>query len=257
MSRISGLGTRGVSYSAARSQGVPSRASAAASSNPPARERLDAFTGAFSRSELLAMNAGIDQASRTSNALSTAADAIGVIGGLLGNIQTVLSAAGTQGNADFDTGTEQSRIDSAITTIDAIASSSRFGGQPLLDGSFTVSSGTTTVAIPSFVSSTLGSSNAPGVTSAPLSSLASGGANDLASGNLDVAGQIVTTAMSQVGQSQDRISTALSSSQQLTEMEEVDHATVASAASEMIADPSTASDAAANSSGQRVLALLT
>ena len=198
------------------------------------------------------MNAGIDKASRMSNALSTAGDAIGVIGGLLGNIQTVLHASGSASDAAFDPATEQTRIDSAITTIDAIATSSRFGGQQLLDGTFSVATSTGATAIPSFVSSTLGASNQPGASTASLPSLVSGGANDLASGNLDAAGKIVTSAMSQVGQTQARISQLQAASREESIGQSLDADTAPAAASEMFADPSTASSAAANSSAQRV-----
>lgn len=201
------------------------------------------------------MNAGIDKASRTSNALSTAGDAIGVIGGLLGNIQTVLHAAGSTRDA-FDSTTEQTRIDSAITTIDAIATSSRFGGQQLLDGSFSVAASTGTMAIPSFVSQALGASNQAGASTASLSSLVTGGANDLTSGNLDAAGRIVMSAMSRVGQTQTQIGQVQAANRDELSGQNWDADIAPAAASEMFADPSTASSAAANSSAQRVLALL-
>lgn len=207
----------------------------------------------FSRSDLLAMHAGIDQASRTSNALSTAGDAIGVIGGLLGNIQTALTAAGSSTGASLDSTAEQSRINNAITTIDAIASSSRFGGKQLLNGTFTVSSATGTVAIPSFISSTLGSS-VTDVASPALSSLLTGGANDLATGNMGVAGRIVTAAISLVGHTQAQINHVLSATRTTPDVQMIDRGD--SPATDMLADPFATTGAAANSSAQRVLALL-
>lgn len=256
MSRVSALGVRGVTYPSAGLGRVTSGAGQATSSNPGSVSTVDTVSDGFSRSELLAMNAGIDAASRTSNALSTASDAIGVIGGLLGNIQTVLHAAGSSGTDAIDSNTEQSRLDSAVTTIDAIATSSRFGGQRLLDGSFDVTTSEGAMSIPSFVSGSLGASENQGVSTAPLSSLASGGANDLASGNLATAGKIVTTAMSQVGQTQSQISQFLAANRQISSDESLDAGATASAASAMFADPSMASIAAANSSSDRVLALL-
>jgi flagellin-like hook-associated protein FlgL len=197
------------------------------------------------------MHAGIDQASRTSNALATAGDAIGVIGGLLGNIQTVLTAAGSSADASVDSTAEQTRIDSAITTIDAIASSSRFGGKPLLNGTFNVSSSTGAVAIPSFVSSTLGSSKpmAPA-----LASLLTGGANDLATRNLDAAGKIVTAAIGQVDRTQAQISHILNATRATSDGQIMEAGSAPS--TDMLANPLAATGAAANSSAQRVLALL-
>jgi flagellin len=254
---ISAMGVYGAPRaSVARSAGV--RASVGPISGRAAPDSAPGVLNSvgFSRADLLAMNAGIDQASRTSNALSTAGDAIGVIGGLLGNIQNVLTAAGSAGTMPLDPTTEQSRIDSAITTIDAIASSSRFGGQRLLDGSFNATSSAAAVAIPSFVSSTLGSSPQDGSSTPPLSSLLSGGSNDLATGNLDAAGRIVTTAMSQVGQTQAQIEGFVTATRVASNAQAVDADAASSTASDMFADPSTTSVAAANASAQRVLALL-
>jgi flagellin-like hook-associated protein FlgL len=208
----------------------------------------------LSRSDLLAMHAGIDQASRTSNALSTAGDAIGVIGGLLGNIQTALTAAGSSADASVDSAAEQTRIDSAITTIDAIASSSRFGGKQLLNGTFNVSSSTGAIAIPSFVSSTLGSSTPADVGAPALSSLRTGGSNDLATGNLDAAGKIVTGAIGQVDQTQAQINHVLTATRAGSDGQIID--TGGAPSTDMLADPFAATGAAANSSAQRVLALL-
>jgi flagellin-like hook-associated protein FlgL len=234
-------GLRGTDQSAlARSQSDPT---------PDVRNNLG-----LSRSDLLAMHAGIDQASRTSNALSTAGDAVGVIGGLLGNIQTVLTAAGSSGGASLDSMAEQSRIDNAITTIDAIASSSRFGGKQLLNGTFNVTNSTGTVAIPSFVSSTLGSSAQTGVAAPALSSLLTGGSNDLTTGNLDAAGKIVTAAIGQVDLTQVQINHVLSATRAGSDGQIIDAGGASS--TDMLADPLAATGAAANSSAQRVLALL-
>ena len=154
--------------------------------------------------DLLAVADNVDSASRTSNQLSTATDALGVVGGLLGNIQAVLAAAGDP-SQPFDPAAEQSRIDDAVSTLNAIASSSQFGGQNLLDGSFSLGG----LSLPSFLSQKLGASQAGNQDSGQsqaLDSMATGGANALSSGNLAAAGQIVSTALSQVSQSQSDIS---------------------------------------------------
>lgn len=255
ISRISALGVQGVGEGTRRAPGAGTVDAGVFPSPFGPATTAELSSDKFSRSELLAMNAGIDEASRTSNALSTASDAIGVIGGLLGNIHSVLQAAGSPNDGEFDSSTEQTRIDSAVTTIDAIATSSRFGGQQLLDGAFSITTPAGAARIPSFVSSSLGGSNGPGGSSTSLFSLVSGGANDLASGNLDAAGRVVTTAMSQVGQTRAQISQFLSASRPPAGEVGVDPDAADSAAL-MFADPSTASSAAANSPAQRVLALL-
>jgi len=225
---------------------------------------------AISRSDLLALNAGVDDSTRKANALTTANDAIGVIGGMLQNIQTVLVASGPDNSVGIDPATEQSRIDSAISTIDAIASTAQFGGQNLLQGSFNVVRSGSSLALPSFLSTQLGSAsegNKNLSTTAPLASLQSGGANDLASGNLAAAGQIVATALSQVAATQIQITGYLSGAADLAPTKvclpnaavpgnSKTADTMFSTAAQMLNEPSMAALASANSSGRNVLELL-
>jgi flagellin-like hook-associated protein FlgL len=248
MSRISAWGVSGSGYQVS-SRPHSSTGQSGQPSSGVATSASDVFSSGLSRSDLLAMNAGIDQASRTSNALSTANDAIGVIGGLLGSVQYVLDAACGAKDRSFDAPSEQARIDGAITTMDAIATSTRFGGQKLLDGTFHAAASTDAVTIGSFVSSTLGSSSQG---DAALGSMMSGGANDLASGKLASAHQIVATAMSQVGQTQSQITAVLAAGRETSN----EPSAQSHAARDMLADPSAASDATANSPAARVLALL-
>jgi hypothetical protein len=157
-------------------------------------------------SALLSGHASVDDSTRLSNTLSTANDAIGVIGGLLGNIQHVLTAASDPVDPlSQDTATEQSRIDAAVSTIDTIASSTHFGGQNLLDGSFTLTGSGSDLSLPSFRSTSLGASADAGA-SPPLDSLITGAAKSLTSGNLHAASQVVAAALSQVSSSQQSIS---------------------------------------------------
>lgn len=235
---------------------APSNASAATSSAaaPGQHSQSDTYLGDnLSRQALLAMNAGGDAAARVANALSTASDAIGIIGGLLEHVQSALAVAKAPA-AGADIAEEQTRIDSAVTTLDAIATSTRFGGQALLDGTYTTPLGANgSQAIPSFVSSHLG--RGADETNAPLASLITGGPNDLASGNHDTAERIVTTAIAQVSQTQTSISGFLS--QQSTAETVTADAPIPSARDSMLlSDPATAAAAVANTPAQRVLALL-
>jgi|SRR6185312_10734848 len=233
----------------------------------------DAFAGdavliesGLASQNLLALNAATTAASQTSNALSTANDALGVIGGLLGNIQAVLSA-GSSGDPTFDPATEQSRIDTAVATIDDLASSTQFGGQPLLDGTFSVQDAQGSVTLPSFQSQNLGAVNAgePGAPSQALSSLVSGGTNDLSSGNLSTAGQIVSTAVSEVNTAQRQISQYQSAPLQ-ADLSVVLPPPIPGqfsladamylAAAQMLSNPLLSATAVANSSPQNVLPLL-
>jgi flagellin len=245
--------------SASPAASLTARETAQSRNRPPAvtdsTDSFDAFLGTgLSRYELLAMNAGIDETSRKSNALSTASDAIGVIGGLLNNIRGSLTAAA--GSAP-DLDAEQSRIDGAIVTIDAIAGSTRFGGRNLLDGSFTVPGSRGAVTIPSFASPSLGAA-AESETPAPsLATLQTGGENALRTGDPSTRNQIVTTALSQVAGTQAHITGLLSAmAAERSATLPADDASSAATVSSFGADPSAASKATANSSAQRVLALL-
>ena len=189
-----------------------------------------------------------------------------VIGGLLGNIQAVLSA-GSSGDPTYDPATEQTRIDTAVATIDDLASSTQFGGQPLLDGTFIVQDAQGSVTLPSFQSQNLGGVNAgePGAPSQALSSLVSGGTNDLSSGNLSTAGQIVSTAVSEVNTAQRQISQYQSAPLQ-ADLSVVLPPPIPGqfsladamylAAAQMLSNPLLSATAVANSSPQNVLPLL-
>jgi flagellin-like hook-associated protein FlgL len=218
---------------------------------------------AISRSDLLALNAGVDDSTRKANSLTTANDAIGVIGGMLQNIQTVLVVSGPGNSVAIDPATEQGRIDSAISTIDAIASTAQFGGQNLLQGNFSVTGTGSSLSLPSFLSAQLGvasKNNANVSTTAPLASL-------LASANLATAGQIVASALSQVAATQIQITGYLSGAADLAPTTvRLPNANVPgnsktadvmfTTAAQMLNEPSLAALAAANSSGQNVLELL-
>lgn len=221
----------------------------------------------FSREDLLALNAGVDAATRTGNALATAGDAIGAIGGLLGNIQSALDVA-AQPAERVDTTDEQTRIDHAVSTIDVIASTARFGGEPLLDGSFTVTGPRSSVTIGSFVSSAIGSAPVAGNDAAAeaLVSLNTGGANDLASGHLDQASRIVSNALRQVTATQTQITSFFSAiaAPDIGVIQLANNAPEGTSpadqmyltASRMLDDPTRAASATAHSSPHRVLALL-
>ena len=161
--------------------------------------------------DLLTLGQGVDQTSRLSNTLSTANDAIGVIGGMLGNIQSAITAAADPTDpAGQGAAAEQSRIDAAVSTIDTIASSTQFGGRFLLDGTFSLDGPVGGLTLPSFLSGSLGSAPAPDPNTPPvaaLDSLVSGGANSVATGNFTAASQIVSNSLARVASAQNAIAT--------------------------------------------------
>ena len=261
MSRIGlvgGSAVRAWATASPRANGGSSDAGIARTSTAP-----DSPSGVnFSGTDLLALNAGVDEQTRVHNALSTAGDAIAVIGGLVESIRGTIRAAGSS-----DTAAEQARIDSAITTIDAIASSSRFGGKSLLTGGYSATGPAGAIAIPSFVPTSLGLTQTGDNATASLASLGTGGALDLSSGKTNDATRVVTAALGQIEQTQSQITGLVSSSgsSQAAPAPTQLLATTAGAdpvesvyriGSMMLDDPALASVAAANASPAAVLALL-
>ena len=157
--------------------------------------------------EFLTAQQSTDANAALTNSLCTAGDALQVIGGLLDNVQSVLTAAGSADPRSSDLPLEQSRIDSAVTTIDAIAGSTQFAGKPLLDGTFKAETSAGQLAVPSFFTASLGSAEGSSPADAePLSTLTTGQVNDLASGNWVRAGRIVSEALGQVATTLNQIS---------------------------------------------------
>jgi len=237
----------------------------APTANPPtpgaSASTSDSTHLTLTRHDLLELNGIVGQSSQVSNALSTAHDALNVIGGLLGNVGAVLTAASSPGDITFDRATDQGRIDSAVLTIDAVASSARFAKQNLLDGTYRAASKGVTLQLPSFASKDLGSNAHP--TTSTLTSLTTGGANDLASGQLESAGRILASAMSQVKTTQGNIEAFTGSTTSLSQSEipplpagVTSSELISSAARQMLADPALSAVAVANSDGRNVLALL-
>ena len=205
----------------------------------------------LTRGDLLEMNRAGGADAGTLNALATAHDALGVIGGLLTNVSAVLGAAAS-GDASFDLRTDQSRVDGAVTTIDTVASSTASGGKKLLDGTFSTRTSTGMVAIPPFASTELGKDAGNGT----LKSLAAGGANDLASGRVNAAGKIVAAAIRQVTLTRTAIQGVAAGSKTAHPPGGHEGEWLKSAADEMLADPAMSVVAVANSEPRTVLALI-
>lgn len=214
----------------------------------------------FTRHDLLELNAGVGRSSQVANALSTAHDALDVIDGLLGNVGAVLTAAASPADATFDRQTDQSRIDSAVFSIDAVAASARFAGRPLLDGTYHATGPAGELRLPSFASTQLGKDH-PGAS--PISSLAAPGPNDLsAPANLAPATHILATAAAQVSGARAAITRFIAASSPAapdapavpTGVAPAD--LLAAAAHDLLADPTLAAVAVANSAPDNVFALL-
>jgi flagellin len=232
---------------------------------PPASPRWPADATVndtrLTRSDLLELNGAVGHDSRTRNALSTAHDALGLIGGLLANVGAVLTAAASPNDPTFDRPTDQSRIDSAVATIDTVAASTRFAGQNLLDGTYEARTPSGVIGLRSFDPKILGAAPA-GSRSDAVSSLLTGGVNDLSSGRIDTAAGIVASAASQVTDTQARILSFVQSTSTAPLAVSAVPTGIApadldsSAARQLLADPALSAAATANSDPRHVLSLL-
>jgi len=202
----------------------------------------------LTRGEILAMNGVGGAEAATHNALATAHDALGVIGGLLANVGAVLGAAQSK-DPSFDIAADQSRVDRAVATIDTVATSTTFGGKKLLNGNYVARTAAGVMTLPAFTSTHLGKTAQDAEEG--LRSLTSGGRNDLASGRIDVAGKVVAAAIGQVQSTQAAIH-GIAQETNPVELPTIHQQTQAagllnSAAREMLTDPGMAVAAVANS----------
>jgi flagellin len=86
--------------------------------------------------ELIAVNAAIDNNQRSDAMLAVADNAINEISSLLGEIETlVMASASDAGLSAGEKSANQSQIDQALTSIDRIVNTTNFNGKRLLDGS--------------------------------------------------------------------------------------------------------------------------
>jgi len=151
------------------------------------------------QAELESINAAGDNAARAEAMIHTADSALGEISGLLNVVQgNVVSAAGG-GLSDAEVTAMQIETDAALEAINRIGGYTSFGGQKLLDGSFTATfafspdlTDLATVDMPTISTTALGGD------STRLADLATGGSASLSSGNLEEAMSTLDAARQQV-----------------------------------------------------------
>lgn len=94
------------------------------------------IAGEFLRQEISSIDSAISNSNRANNVLSTADAALNEIGGLLDSVRGVLTTSSNKGVLSQDEiEANQATIDSAVSSINRIASSTQFAGRKLLDGS--------------------------------------------------------------------------------------------------------------------------
>jgi len=153
------------------------------------------------QAELSAIEAASQNSSRASGVINVLDSALGQVGSLLSDVnRSIVGAAGAFTDAEKKSYAMQAQ--EAIQAIDRIGASTQFGSVKLLDGStdsmsFAISpdvSNTATISLPTVHSANLG--GAAGM----INDLLGDGSANLATGDLQQAQQIVSAAMTQIGE---------------------------------------------------------
>jgi len=167
-------------------------------------------SGLMASEHLRAQLAELDAESRT---LTRAEHVAATTDGALSEISDLLveaeglavSAANTAGMSDGEREAYQMQLDSTMQTVHRIASTTRFNGTALLDGSFSMSVGDASVSVDSAIPSNLGQTPGPSGAMYTLADAGSGGPMNLVSGNIELAHQSIRSALSQVTASRGRL----------------------------------------------------
>ncbi len=141
--------------------------------------------------EALALNRSDSVAAVAEGALAGTSDMLIEANGL------AITAANTAGLSEAEKQAIQGQLDSILSTIDSTASNTTFNGDPLLDGTATVSAGNASLSLPDAGTSSLGETVVDGVTYT-LADLKSGGAANLVDGDIAIAQQIIQNSLTDV-----------------------------------------------------------
>lgn len=147
--------------------------------------------------ELADLEATHRSAGRMTGAVQVADSAMAQVGDLLNVIRGHVVEAAGGGLSEAELQAKQIEVDAALQAINSLGNSTTFGGQKLLDGTYTLDlsslgGGGAAVTLPEISTGALGGSG--GI----LADLASGGSASLASGNLTQAAEILDAAQTQV-----------------------------------------------------------
>ncbi len=150
------------------------------------------------RAVLAALDAETRSLQRVDSVANVAEGALSEISGLLVQASGLaVASANTAGVSDAERAANQMELDSIVFSINRIANSTNFNGQPLLDGTATLSAGSGSITINSAAASALGETNIDGTTHT-LIDVAFGGSLNIANGDLEGALQTIRAAVNQV-----------------------------------------------------------
>jgi flagellin-like hook-associated protein FlgL len=147
---------------------------------------------------LAALDAESSANQRASDIASTADGALGQVSDLLGQAKALTTAnANTGGLSADERAANQMELDSIVSTVNRLSSSTTFNGQKLLDGNATISASGKSIKIDSAAASNLGKTDVSGTTYS-LADLATGGSLSTAGGTSDTAGAVLDKAINDV-----------------------------------------------------------
>jgi flagellin len=150
------------------------------------------------RQTLATLDAETSANERASAQANTADGALGQISGLLTEAKSLVAAnANDAGLSAEEKSANQLQIDSILSTVDRLSSTTSFGGRKLLDGSTTLSASGKSFAIDSASTENLGTTDVAGTTYT-LADLKSGKSLDTLGGNAETAGQTLDRAINDV-----------------------------------------------------------
>lgn len=115
-----------------------------------------------------------------------------------------ITAANSAGLSDSEKQALQGQLDSILSTIDSTAGDTTFNGDPLLDGTATISAGVSTLQLPDAGTGALGETVVDGETYT-LADLKSGGSLNFVDGDVGIAQQVIQKAMTEVSSARGEI----------------------------------------------------
>ena len=135
---------------------------------------------------------------RASDQATTADGALGQVSDLLAQAKSLVSANANSGGLSADEmSANQMEIDSILSAVNRLSTSTSFGGRKLLDGSATLSASGKSFAIESSAAANLGKTDAAGKTYT-FADLKSGNSLSTLGGNAATAGAVVDQAINDV-----------------------------------------------------------
>ncbi len=158
--------------------------------------------GLIASENLRAMLAGLEAEARAlgrSDHVAAVAE-----GGLVGTSDMLIeanglaiTAANTAGLSEGEKQAIQGQLDLMLAAIDSTASNTSFNGDPLLDGTATITTGNASLSLPDAATSSLGETVVDGVTYT-LADLKSGGSLNFVDGDIAIAQQVIQNSLTEV-----------------------------------------------------------